>query len=235
MTDMEFTLYDYALSGNCYKIRLFASILGVDYEKISVEFHPSADHKSEAMLQVSSAGTLPILKTDEMVLSETQAMLFWMAKKFDRSGMWWPKDDNPVAQAFVLQWLGFSGDLTATIGQARLNSLFQTPIDKDKIIKASVVALRRLEAHLTEQSFEQKKFLAGVSPTIADLACFPYVALSGDVGAGFGLEHDNYPAIRNWIYEIKSLPGFIAMPGIFEMHQLKDHEIDPAERFRAKG
>jgi len=25
------------------------------------------------------------------------------------------------------------------------------------------------------------------------------------------------------------------MPGIFEMHQLKDHEIDPAERFRAKG
>ena len=77
--------------------------------KISVEFHPSADHKSEAMLQVSPAGTLPILKTDEMVLSETQAMLFWMAKKFDRSGMWWPKDDNPVAQAFVLQWLGFSG------------------------------------------------------------------------------------------------------------------------------
>ena len=73
---MEFTLYDYALSGNCYKIRLFASILGVDYEKISVEFHPSADHKSEAMLQVSPAGTLPILKTDEMVLSETQAMLF---------------------------------------------------------------------------------------------------------------------------------------------------------------
>ncbi|MGB1095005.1 MAG: glutathione S-transferase C-terminal domain-containing protein, partial [Paracoccaceae bacterium] len=117
----------------------------------------------------------------------------------------------------------------------RLNSLFQTPIDNDKIFRDSVAALRRLEAHLTEQSFEQSKFLASDYPTIADIACFPYVALSGDVGADFGFEHDNYPAIRNWIYEIKSLPGFIAMPGIFEMHQLKDHEIDPAERFRAKG
>ena len=85
--------------------------------------------------------------------------------------------------------VGFFGDLTATIGQARLNSLFQTPIDKDKIIRASVMALRRLEAHLTEQSFEQRN--SRRLPTIADLACFPYVALSGDVGAGFGLEHDN--------------------------------------------
>lgn len=232
---MEFTLYDYALSGNCYKVRLFASILGVDYEKISVEFHPSADHKSEAMLKVSQAGTLPILKTSEMVLSETQAMLFWMAKQFDRSGSWWPSDDNPITQALVLQWLGFAGDLTATIGQARLNSLFQTPIDKDKIFRDSVSALRQLEAHLTEQSFEQSEFLASDYPTIADIACFPYVALSGDVGAGFGFEHDNYPAIRNWINAVKSLPGFISMPGIFEMHQLKDPEFDPAAKLTSES
>ena len=232
---MEFTLYDYALSGNCYKVRLFASILGVNYEKISVEFHPAAEHKSETMLQISPAGTLPILTVGEMVLSETQAMLFWMAKTYDRSGAWWPNNYDPMAQAMVLQWLGFSGDLTATIGQARLNSLFQTPIDRAKVVKCSVTALRRLEAHLTEQSFEQKKFITGVFPTIADLACFPYVALSGDVGTDPGLEHDSYPAIRNWIYEIKSLPGFIPMPGIFEMHQLKDHEADPTIRQAPEG
>ena len=235
MTSMDFTLYDYALSGNCYKIRLFASILGVNYEKISVEFHPSAEHKSEAMLQISPAGTLPILKAGEMVLSETQAILFWMAKTFDRSGSWWPNDCDPMAQATVMQWLGFSGVLTATIGQARLNSLFQTPIDRAKIIKSSVIALRRLEAHLTEQSFEKKKFIGSAFPTIADLACFPYVALSGDAGADLGLEHDSYPEIRNWIYEIKSLPGFIPMPGIFEMHQLKDHELDPTIRQASGG
>jgi glutathione S-transferase len=235
VTLMEFTVYDYALSGNCYKIRLFANILGVSYKKISVEFHPAAEHKSEVMLQISPAGTLPILKAGEMVLSETQAMLFWMAKTFDRSGTWWPNDDDPIAQATVLQWLGFSGDLTATIGQARLNSLFRTPIDNAKVLDSSVGALRLLEAHLTEQSFLQKKFISGAYPTIADLACFPYVALSGDVGANLGLEHDSFPEIRNWIYEIKSLPGFIPMPGIFEMHQLKDNAADPTIRQVSEG
>ena len=235
MTSMEFTVYDYALSGNCYKIRLFANILGVKYKKISVEFHPAAEHKSEVMLQISPAGTLPILKAGEMVLSATQAMLFWMAKTFDRSGTWWPNDDDPIAQVTVLQWLGFSGDLTATIGQARLNSLFRTPIDKAKVLDSSVNALRLLEAHLTEQSFLQEKFIAGKYPTIADLACFPYVALSGDVGANLGLEHDSFPEIRNWIHEIKSLPGFIPMPGIFEMHQLKDDAADPTIRQASEG
>ena len=235
MTSMEFTVYDYALSGNCYKIRLFANILGVKYKKISVEFHPAAEHKSELMLQISPAGTLPILKAGEMILSETQAMLFWMARTFDLSGTWWPSDVDPIAQATVLQWLGFSADLTATIGQARLNSLFRTPIDKAKVLDSSVNALRLLEAHLTEQSFLQEKFIAGKYPTIADLACFPYVALSGDVGANLGLEHDSFPEIRNWIHEIKSLPGFIPMPGIFEMHQLKDDAADPTIRQASEG
>ena len=222
---MSFTLYDYALSGNCYKIRLFASILGIEYERVAVEFYPGAEHRSEKMLQISPAGTLPILKTSDMVLSETSAMLFWMAKNFDAPKHWWP-EKNISAQAQILQWLGFAGDLTSTIGQGRLNALFQTPIDKDKIVKGGRAALRKIEAHLTEQSFDGNRFLTGPDPTIADIACLPYVALSPDVGANIGLDHDEYPAIRNWIYAIKSLDGFIPMPGIYAMHELKDHEFD---------
>ncbi|MEP2978351.1 MAG: glutathione S-transferase family protein [Lentilitoribacter sp.] len=222
---MNFTLYDYALSGNCYKIRLFASILGIKYDRVAVEFYPSAEHKSEKMLQISPAGTLPLLKTNNMVLSETSAMLFWLAKNFDAPDHWWPKDDIST-QTQILQWMGFAGDLTSTIGQGRLNALFQTPIDKDKVVKGGRAALRKIEAHLTEQSFDGNRFLTGPNPTIADIACFPYVALSPDVGANIGLDHDEYPAIRNWIYAIKSLDGFIPMPGIYAMHELKDHEVD---------
>jgi glutathione S-transferase len=222
---MSFTLYDYALSGNCYKITGVASILGIEYERVAVEFYPGAEHRSEKMLQISPAGTLPILKTSDMVLSETPAMLFWLAKNFDAPEHWWP-EKNISAQAQILQWLGFAGNLTSTIGQGRLNALFQTPIDKDKIVKGGRAALRKIEAHLTEQSFDGNRFLTGPDPTIADIACFPYVALSPDVGANIGLDHDEYPAIRNWIYAIKSLDGFIPMPGIYAMHELKDHEID---------
>ncbi len=223
---MSFTLYDYALSGNCYKIRLFASILNVGYERVSVEFHPSAEHRSDHMLAISPAGTLPVLTSGEMILSESQAMLLWMAQKFDPESVWWPKDNQVNEQVMVMQWMAFSTQLTASVGQARLNSLFKTPIDKEKVLAASLHTLRLLESHLAEQSFEKKQFLVGFLPTIADIACFPYVALSHDVGANLGLDHDSFPEIRNWIYEIKSLGGFIPMPGIFEMHELKDHEVD---------
>ena len=53
-------------------------------------------------------------------------------------------------------------------------------------------------------------WIVGVGPTIADIACFPYVALSGDGG----IPLDDYHAIRRWIARVKQIPGFIVMPGI---------------------
>jgi len=65
---------------------------------------------------------------------------------------------------------------------------------------------------------EGRTWLVGDGPTIADIACFPYVALSPDAG----LEHDGYPAIRNWLYALRGLPGFVTMPGIHALHELRD-------------
>ena len=47
-------------------------------------------------------------------------------------------------------------------------------------------------------------------PTVADIACFPYVALAGDGG----VETDGYLAVRRWLDRFKRLPGFVTMPGI---------------------
>ena len=218
---MSFTLYDYALSGNCYKIRLFANILHIEYERIAVGFYPEAEYKSEKMLALCPAGTLPILQCGNMMLSDSNAMLYWMAKTYDETASWLPEDDI-AQQALVFQWLGFAHELTATLGKARLNALFQIDIDVVSAQKGALNALRKLEAHLTEQTIEGRQFLVGDSPTIADIACFPHVALSPDMG----LEHDDFPAIRNWLYRVKSLEGFIPMPGIYAMHELREHETD---------
>jgi glutathione S-transferase len=218
---MSFTLYDYVLSGNCYKIRLLASLLNVDYQSIAVNFHPGGEHKSESMLRVSPAGTLPILVDGDLVLSETQAMLAWMAGKFDKSGTWWPCDD-PVMAADILQWLGFSSSLTASVGEARLHSMLNREVDFDKTINSARHALRVLESHLSERAIAGSQWIVGDTATIADIACFPYTALSPDAG----IEHDSYPAIRNWLYAIRSLDGFVTMPGIHAMHELRDGERD---------
>ena len=216
---MSFTLYDYVLSGNCYKIRLFAALLQIEYHPVAVDFHPGLEHKSELMRKLNPAGTLPVLTTDNLTLTETPAMLVWMASQFDNDKKWYPVE-NSNTMATVTQWLSFSARLTSTISALRLHTMLNRPVDKDHAIAGATQALRELEAHLTEQQLRGTAWLAGQQATIADIACFPYVALSPDAN----IEHDAYPAIRNWLYAIKSLPGFITMPGIHQLHELKKND-----------
>jgi len=210
---MSFTLYNYVLSGNCYKIRLLASLLNADYESVAVDFHPGQEHKSDTLLALNPAGTLPILVNRAEVFTESQAMLVWLAQQYDTTNTWWPADN----QAQVLQWLAFSSRLSGTIGELRLHSMLHKVIDVDSTHIASIATLRELESHLTEQRLRGHTWLTGKQVNIADIACFPYVALSPDAG----IEHDDYPAIRRWIHAIRSLERFITMPGIHELHESK--------------
>lgn len=216
---MSFTLYNYVLSGNCYKVRLLASLLGVEYTTVAIDFHPGGEHKSEPMLALNPAGTLPVLTAGEMILTETQAMLAWLAASHDSTGTWWPRQD-PDAAAGVLQWLGFCTRLSDTIGAARLHTVLNRDLDLAAALAGGKSALRELEAHLAERRILGHDWLVGATPTIADIACFPYVALSPDAG----IEHDAYPAIRSWLYNLRSLKGFVTMPGIHELHELREGE-----------
>ena len=217
----QFTLYNYVLSGNCYKIRLMASLLGVEYDTIPVDFYPGFENRSEPMLALNPAGTLPILKAGDLVLSETQAMLGWLATSFDRDGTWYPVHDS-ARHAEVLQWLGFSARLTSSVGLARLNAMLDWPVDIAPVRDSALRDLRELELLLSDRVFRGQTWLVGDTPTIADIACFPYVALSPDAG----FEHDGFPAIRNWLYAVRSLPGFVTMPGIHHLHELRETEAD---------
>lgn len=211
---MSFTLYNYVLSGNCYKIRLLASLLNVNHDSVAVDFHPGREHKSEALLQINPAGTLPILVANSLVLTETQAILVWIANRFDQKGSWWPSDnDDKVAS--VLQWLGFASRLSATVGELRMHSMLNKSIDVQAATSGSKRVLRELESHLSEQRIRGHMWLTGDTPTVADIACFPYTALSPDAG----IDHDDYPAIRRWLHALRSLDGFITMPGIHELHE----------------
>ncbi len=214
---MTFTLYNYVLSGNCYKIRLLAALLDVQYGTVAVNFHPGGEHRQEPLLRLNPAGTLPIMVTSDQTLTETQAMLVWLAQHYDDSNSWWPIHDLDTLPT-VIQWLGFANRLTSSIGALRQHTLLNKPADASTTRAAGIAALRELECRLAEQSIRGEQWLAGKSPTVADIACFPYTALSPDAG----IENDDYPAIRSWLHSVRSLDGFITMPGIHELHQMRD-------------
>lgn len=206
-------LYDYVLSPSCYKVRLMAALIGTDLELSPVNFHPGLDHKSPAMLALNPAGSIPILQDGALVLTESSAMLSYLAA---RDAPDWLGNDTPASSATVQQWLAFSHRLTAALGGARLVEMLHRQGDLDALQASGVAALRELEAALFEQRLAGQTFLAGARATIADIACFPYVALAPDGSISL----DPYPSIRLWMRAIRALPGIIEMPGIHRLHDL---------------
>lgn len=198
-------LYDYVLSASCYKVRLMAALLGTPLTLEAVNFHPAREHKSPRMLALNPAGTLPVLKDGDLVLTDSAEMLRHLTR------------DHPQWQGDDARWLDFAADLNASLGLARLHDILNYDADIDAVRRAGVRQLRALEAHLTEQRFDGHIFLTGAHPTIADIACFPNTALAPDGGVSL----DVYPSIRLWMRAIRSLPGFIEMPGIHRLHELE--------------
>ncbi|OJF93692.1 glutathione S-transferase family protein [Pararhizobium antarcticum] len=207
-------LYDYILSPSCYKVRLMASLTGVTLDLRPVDFHPGAEHRSAAMLALNPAGCIPILEDGDLLLTESAAMLAYLAAKAAPA---WLAGEKPEEAARVQQWLAFSSRLTASLGGARLHEMLLRPGDIAVLQRQGIAALRELEAGLVEQGVRGMRFLASERPTIADIACFPYVALAPDGGVAL----DPYPAIRLWSRALRSLDGFIEMPGIHRLHELK--------------
>ena len=205
-------LYDYILSASCYKVRLMASLLGVPLSLKAVNFHPERAHKSPEMLVLNPEGTLPILVDGDVVLAQSADILRYLVRS--KAAEWLGSDAEQTDH-----WLTFAAALNASLGMARLHDVLSFEADIDQVRRDGVNQLRHLEERLTEQRIDGFAYLTGNAPTIADIACFPNTALAPDGGVTL----DPYPAIRLWMRDIRSLPGFIEMPGIHRLHELATH------------
>ena len=205
-------LYNYELDDRCYRVRLALSLLGLEWQAVAVDVFPGKEHLSPPFLALNPSGRLPILRDGDLVLHGTEAILAHLARSHDPTGKWLPAQGVEFAE--VMQWLIFSAhDLGVTI-TARQHSLFGTRGDETSLRTASSRAIRIMDDHMTVRGFAQEEWFATEHPTIADIALFPAFALSRD----FGIDHDEYPALRRWARRFRALPGFRTMPGIPDYH-----------------
>jgi glutathione S-transferase len=195
-------LYDFDLSGNCYKIRLLLNILGIEYSKVAVDF-VNREHKNSAYLKLNPFGEIPIFEDGGLRLRDAQAILTYVAGKYDGTRRWWPSD--PAAQGKIAQWLSTGGNEIMSAAGARLVKILNYDLDLVRQQARAHATFAILDAHLSD-----RKWLELDHPTIGDIACFPYTALAGEVGISL----DPYANIRRWIRAMRTVPGFIPMPGI---------------------
>lgn len=193
-------LYDHHLSGNCHKVRLLMSMLGLEAERRFTDVVNHA-HIGIGFERLNPLLEIPVLEDGPEIVSDSQAILVYLARKYGPD--WFPLDAPAAAQ--VTRWLAFAAFPIATSLQpARLFHLIGEKHDIEVLNARCARVLGVLDGHLADRAW-----LVG-EPTIADLACFPYVALCGDAR----LSLDPTPNVKAWVERVKALPGYVAMPGI---------------------
>ncbi len=202
-------LYDYVLSGNCYKIRLLARFLNLKFETVPVDFYPGREHRSPAFREINPLGQIPVLEDGGLYLRDAQAILVYLANRYDASKQWWPASDLEKV-GLVQQWLSFADQITVTASAARLHDMLGYDLDIEAARSGARRLFRVLDDHLTEQEFVGRPWIVGEMPTIADVACFPYTALAADGG----VDLTPFKAVQHWLRMVTDLPKFIPMPGI---------------------
>lgn len=199
---MTATIYDLERSGNCYKVRLLCALIGVPLKIVPVDLL-SGEHKKPPLIDLNPFGQIPIFTDGDVVLRDSQAILIYIARKWG-GDRWLPSD--PEGLAHVCEWLMVAeNEIARGPADARAHVKFGADVD----IKLARNKARRI-LDLMETHLSHRAWLALDRPTIADVACMPYVAL----GHEGGVPINDYRAISAWVGRIKELQGYIGMPEI---------------------
>jgi glutathione S-transferase len=195
-------LYDNPWSGNCWKVRLMLSRLGLPYERR--ELDPADRSDRPAVLgDKNPALRIPTLVLDDgRILAESGAIIWYLG-----AGTQWVPDDD-FARAQVLQWMFFEqydAEPNLAVLRFRAHAGVEAPESDTAARRAGGErALAALDRHLTG-----REWLVGERDTIADVALYAYTHVAPE--GGFSLEP--YAALRAWLDRFAALPGHVGMDG----------------------
>ena len=202
-------LHEDPCSGNCYKIKLTAALLGLPLETRQYDILKGETRTPEFLRDVNANGRIPVLQIGEgegaRFLPESNAACWYLA-----SGSSLVPQDR-FAQADALRWMFFEQyNHEPNVATMRFWMRFVGEANLSADQRALVPAKRangEAALDLLNGELAPRPFLCGEAVTLADLVLFPYTHVCAE--GGFSLE--NRPHIRRWIERIQELDRFIPM------------------------
>ena len=201
----KLVLHEYSASGNCYKVRLTASLVGKPLERREYDIMKGETRTSEFLRNVSPNGRIPVLQVGQRFIPESNAASYFVAEgssliptdPFVHADMlhwmFWEQynhEPNIATLRFWMRWVGPEG----------LNDMqrLQMPPKRTQ----GNAALKLMDDHL-----KSREWFVGDQASLADICLFAYTHLAGD--AEFDLSR--YRNVQGWIDRVKSLPRFLPM------------------------
>lgn len=193
-------LHRFALSGHAHRAELFLSLLDLPFEAIDVDLR-AGEQKQPDFLRLNAFGQVPVIEDGDVVVADSNAILVYLASKYDKTGRWLPRD--PVLAAEIQRWLSVAaGPLAMGPALARIILLFKAPLDHERAKTTATALFGVMDAHLAGRDY-----FVGNGPTIADIALYSYTAHAPEGGVAL----EPYANIRAWLQRIEALPGFVPM------------------------
>lgn len=197
-----FTLYEFPSSGNCYKLRLAMSQLGIPYNRVTIDI-TKGESRTEAFLKINPNGRIPVLQLPEGdYIPESNAALWYLA-----SG----SPLLPTArleQARALQWMFFEQySHEPFIATSRywikiLGAAEKYRVQLQEKQGPGYAALSVMDKHL-----QQNEYFVGGQYSVADIALYAYTHVAHE--GGFDLEA--YPAVQGWLKRVESSPNYVSI------------------------
>jgi len=199
MSEPAVTLHGTELSGHAHRVVLLLRILNVPYRFVAA---PPEVRRTADFLKLNPLGQIPVLQDGTLVLADSNAIMVYLVKRYAPGSSWLP--DDPVAASQVQRWLSIAaGEVMYGAAIARAVMQWNAPWDHKRAVRIAERLLGFMEGHLAERTY-----LAIDHPTIADLACYSYVAHAPEGGISL----DPYPSVRARLARVESLPQFVPMP-----------------------
>lgn len=193
------TLHGTERSGHVHRVVLLLRMLEIPYRFASA---PAEVRRAPGFRRLNPLGEIPVLEDGAIVISDSNSILVYLAKRYAPGSQWLPEE--PLAAARVQRWLSIAaGEIRYGPALARATAQWGDPGDRNSAVRISGNLFRFLDAHVAD-----REYLAADHPTIADLACYPYIAHAPEGGVSL----QPYPAVRSWLSRLEALPRFEPMP-----------------------
>jgi glutathione S-transferase len=207
MTETQMTepliLHEFALSGNCYKIRLTAAHVGAVLQRREYDILKLETRTEDFITNVNANARIPVLQVGDRFLPESNAACFWLA------------DSSPLIpvdrfeRADMLHWMSWEQYFHEPhIGTMRFLRAFLLEENWSPERRAAVpmqIEMGNRALGLMESHLASRQWFVGDTPTLADICLYPYTSTAGD--GGFNLA--DYPGVSRWLADVAALPPHV--------------------------
>ncbi|WP_318515858.1 glutathione S-transferase family protein [Photobacterium leiognathi] len=189
-------------SGNCLKVKLLLSLLGIEHQWQHINILENETHTPE-FLALNPNGKIPVVVLDDgRVLYESNAILSYFAEDTP----YLPQDC--FLKAKVFQWLFFEQySHEPYIAVARYIQVY-LGMPAERVEQYEALHAKGYKAlDVMEQQLAQTPYLVGDAVTIADIALYAYTHVADE--GGYDLR--GYPHIKRWLKAVGLLHANVDM------------------------